>query len=353
MADALGNPHAERFARQTALAELGGGGQAGLARSHALVVGCGALGGSAAQWLARAGVGRLTLIDRDVVEVSNLPRQVLFSDADARAGRPKAVAAADALRAAAPEDTTLEPVVAHADHRLLTRLFGRNRDRPGVIVDGTDNFQTRYLLNDAAVRWRTPYVYAGVVGGRGTGWTVLPGRTACVRCVAPEPPAGAGVETCETVGVFGPAVGVTASWQAGEALLVLAGRAELAGRGLLDADVFAGRVRTLAAPGSDPGCPCCGEGVFEWLDGSRSAPAVELCGSDAVQLVPPAGQRTDLGAVARALGPGARSTEHLVRSELAEPVGAELTVFADGRAVVRGVGDADRARAVVSRYLGW
>jgi adenylyltransferase/sulfurtransferase len=336
----------DRFDRQVRFAPLGRAGQEHLEASRALLVGCGALGGVLAQSLVRAGIGALVLADRDVVEPSNLPRQVLFDERHAREGTPKALAAAETLaRAGGP--TRLLPEVVHVDVANLAALARG----AALVLDGTDNLATRYLLNDFCVERGLPWIYAGVVGGAGLVLPVLPGRGACLRCVFPEPaPAGA-LPTCDSAGVILPAVGAVASLAAGLALRVLAGERALAGLepALIEVDAWHGGVRRLAAP-QDPDCPCCARREFPWLHQPPGrAPAV-LCGRNTVQ-VPGAGA-SDLDALARRLAGVASDVRHAGVLLRFSADGVRFSVFPDGRALVEGTEDVDRARALYDRWVG-
>ena len=222
--------NADRYHRQTLLPDFGNEGQARLSSSHALVVGCGALGCAAADTLTRAGVGRLTIVDRDVVELTNLQRQVLFDESDAAEGLPKAEAARRRL-AAINSCVTIHALVQDFNHRTAPRiagLAGAAPTPPDVILDGTDNFETRLVINDLAVKHGIPYVYAGAVGTKGMQMTVLPpalgGGPPCLRCLVDRPPAPGVLPTCDTAGVLGPVISIVSGVQAAEALKILVGR---------------------------------------------------------------------------------------------------------------------------------
>ncbi len=329
-----------------------------LGAGHAIVVGVGALGCASAQWLARAGVGRLTLIDRDVVEESNLQRQVLFDEEDARQGLPKAEAAAARLRLA---NGALDARARVADLTARNARALLGDDPRAVIVDGTDNFETRYLLNDGAVALGMAFCYAGVVGTTATTMTVIPASaghaiaTPCLRCVAPALPAPGSVGTCETLGVLGPAVGLAAALQATDALKVLLGREGEVARALTEWDAWSGTRRAIALGAPDPACPCCAGRRFEFLEGRGGGDAVVLCGEDAVQVSPGEGATVDLDALAGRLQACASVERRasMVRARLTDASPAPtLTVFADGRAIVRGTTDPARARALYARYVG-
>ena len=337
--------------RQELLPWLGTAGQARLASSHALVVGCGALGGVLVEWLARAGVGQLTLVDRDVVEPGNLHRQVLFTSEDARRGVPKAEAAARRVRDIAPQ-ARVHACVEHLGPDNAADLARGAQ----VLVDGLDNMETRLVLNDLSVRDGVPYVHAAAVAMQARCMPVMPGG-GCLRCLLPEVPGPGVLETCDTAGVLGPVVGLAASWAAVQVLRLLAGRMDLVDRRLWSMDLVADRVAAISIT-PDPGCPCCGQRRFDFLE-RQGERAVNLCGRGAVQVLPPAGAR--LGVDLRSLA--ARLASHgdfrvesgrLVGSLRATSGGEllDLTVFADGRAIVGRCTDRDVARGVYDRFIG-
>lgn len=350
----------DRYRRQTILPEFGAESQARLASSHALLVGVGALGCASADLLARAGVGTLTLVDRDVVELTNLQRQCLFDESDAAERRPKAEAAAARL-ARVNSSIRINPRVMDVTSRSLPRLL---RDaKPDVIVDGTDNAGTRYLLNDAAVRDSIPFVYGGVIGTRGMQMTVLPGASACLRCVFEEPPATGAMPTCDTAGVLGPAVAIVAGCQSVDAIKVLVGRPDLIKPTLLEFDLWSTERRRLdlsamCDPAARRSCPCCGKRSFEFIEGKHDDDAVKLCGQLAVQ-IGSTGRECDLDQAARklhAMSPR-RVSPSLLRVLLADELAEdgkplEISLFADGRAIVTGTADPARARGVYAKYVG-
>lgn len=356
----MDTPHA-RYHRQMLLPGFGPEAQDRLARAHAAIVGVGALGCAIADQLARAGVGRLTLIDRDIVELTNLQRQTLFSEADARDGTPKAEAAARRL-AAINSQITLTPRIADLIPENAGSLLGiDNSSRPDVILDGTDNFETRYLLNDIAIRERIPFIYGGAVGTRGMQMNVIPTATPqgpCLRCIFEDPPAPGSAPTCDTAGVLGPLIAIIGAMEACEALKVLTGHAELPSPQLVELDPWLGVSRRLSVQRS-PDCPCCVQRRFDFLD-ARSSDTASLCGQDAIQIRPAPGATLDLAALAGRLaqhGPFAAIGSMMVRGHLAaEPADAGgpigLTLFADGRAIVRGTTRAERARSIYARYIG-
>ena len=338
---------ADRYSRQTRFPPLGPDGQAKLAAARVAVVGCGALGSVVAMTLARAGVGFLRLIDRDIPELSNLPRQVLFDEADVAAGLPKAVAAAGRL-ATINSEISIEPVVADLSAANAADLLGGC----DVIVDGSDNFEARFLVNEVACRRLVPWVHGGAIGAEGRVLAIVPGRTACLRCLIPEPPAAGSLPTCDTAGIIGPAAVVVGAVEAAEAIKLVVGAPEAASNRLLVCDLWNNVWRTVdLAPLVAAGCPTCRAADYPWLEGRLGGRPTLLCGRDAVQ-VPSAGGGVDLAAVAArlALVGTVVANRWIVRADVEE--GIQLAVFADGRAIVTGTREEARARAIVSRYLG-
>lgn len=339
-----------RYSRQSRFAPVGDAGQQRIRNATVTIVGCGALGTVAAELMTRAGVGRLRIVDRDFVELSNLQRQFLFEESDAAEGLPKAVAAVRRL-ARVNSEVTLEPLVADLVPANAEELF----EDTDLILDGTDNFETRFLINDAAVFKNRPWIYAAAVGSYGLKLAILPGHTACLRCVYPEPPQGA-QPTCETAGVLGPLTSTIASLAAADALRILACGGDQATTGadamqarLTTVDVWTGVIRQLAPPARDPDCPCCARRDFTYLDGSRRAP-ISLCGRNAVQ-IHERSRPVNLPELAVRLGAIApvRANEFALRASL-DPY--ELTVFPDGRAIIKGTTDTGLARSLYARYVG-
>jgi molybdopterin-synthase adenylyltransferase len=350
-------PEFDRYHRQMLLPGFGAEGQARLRNARVLLIGCGALGCSIADLLARAGIGTLTIVDRDVVELTNLQRQTLFDAADAETGLPKAEAARRRLNRINP-DVRVHAVVRDFTAANAQAIADAASDgRSLLLLDGTDNFETRYLINDLAVQRRWPYIYGGAVGTGGMAMTVIP-ASPCLRCIFDEPPASA--PTCDTAGVLGPIISIVAAHQASDAIKLSLGRPDLLAGGLHQFDLWTNRHRHLTAGAPRPDCPCCGLRRFEFLDGDRSGAAAALCGQNAVQVTPSTQSEIDLAAYAIRLAPhGAftrmgdlllRGTLTRERSESGEPY--SLTLFADGRAIVRGTSRPEVARAVYARYIG-
>ncbi|MCB9915432.1 MAG: ThiF family adenylyltransferase [Planctomycetes bacterium] len=336
-----------RFDRQVRFAPLGERGQQALEGSRVLLVGCGALGGVLAQALVRAGVGELVLVDRDVVEETNLPRQVLFDAAHAARGELKVVAACETLaRVGGP--TRLEPHAQHLDADNLEELA----EGCDLVLDGTDNLGTRYLVNDWCVEQGVPWIYGGVVGSGGLVLPVLPGRGPCLRCLFDAPPPTGTLATCDTAGVLLPAVGAVASLQAGLALRLLGGAPDAAPLvpALYELDVWTGEVRRLVLSRLEE-CACCGKREFPWLHAPLGRRATILCGRNTVQ-VRGNGSSPDLDRLGERLAGVARDLRRagpILRFRVDEHV---VTVFHDGRALIEGTDDVDRALAVYDRYVG-
>jgi molybdopterin-synthase adenylyltransferase len=331
-----------RYSRQQRFPPWGERGQAKFGASRVALVGCGALGTVQAEILTRAGVGMLRIIDRDFVELSNLQRQFLFSEADAAEGTPKAIAAARRLTQINSE-VEIDPLVADLTASNAADLL-ENID---LILDATDNFETRYLINDFAVRENIPWVYGAAVASYGLKLAVIPGVAACLKCIYPEPPAGA-QPTCETAGVLGTVTATIAALQTADAMKILAGAENFVAR-LTTLDLWTGEIRQIAAPARDPQCPCCGLRNFLHLDGSKRAP-ISLCGRNAVQIHERA-RPLDLNDLAMRLGQFAevRANEFALRVTLDA---YDLTIFPDGRAIIKGTTDVGIARSLYARYVG-
>jgi adenylyltransferase/sulfurtransferase len=331
----------ERYSRQILFPGIGEAGQQRLLDARVVVVGCGALGSFQAGALVRAGVGFLRIVDRDYVELSNLQRQWLFDQCDVEQGLPKSVAAARHL-AAINSGIRIEPVVADLVPGNADDLLGES----DLILDGTDNFETRYLINDYAVSLARPWIYGAAVGSYGISMAVVPLKTACLRCVYPDPPSDGAQPTCETAGVLGSITALIASLQVSEALKILCG-VDPSGK-ITTVDVWTGDIRQVAEPGPQPQCPACGLREFPYLNGERRAP-VSLCGRNAVQIHERA-HPLDLRELAHRLAPLGlvRANEFALRFEMPPYL---LTVFPDGRAIVKGTTDIGVARSLYARYI--
>ncbi|HWG37129.1 MAG TPA: ThiF family adenylyltransferase [Terriglobales bacterium] len=343
----------DRYSRQILFAPLGAAGQERLAAARVTIVGCGALGTAQADLLARAGVGRLHLVDRDCVEASNLQRQALFDEEDARLAAPKARAAQARLRkvngAIQVEAAVADLTPANAEELLAGS---------DVVLDGTDNFETRYLLNDWALARGVPWVYGAAVASRGMTFTILPGETACLNCIFPDhgEERAAPHETCDTAGVLAWTVSLVAALQVSEAVKLLVGARASLRRGLWSADLWRNQFRELAAPAPDPECRACRRREFVHLEGEGRA-AVTLCGRNAVQIHEHR-RALELAALAERLRPHGevRANDFALRflpSPAAHASDAlEMMIFPDGRALIKGTTDAGLARSLYARYIG-
>jgi adenylyltransferase/sulfurtransferase len=337
----------DRYARQIRFAPLGEEGQRRLLAARALVCGCGALGTVIANTLVRAGVGHVRIVDRDFIELNNLQRQVLFDEDDLAAGLPKAIAAAGKLRRI-NSSVEIEPIVGDVNHTNVVQLC----EGVDCIVDGTDNFETRFLVNDAAHKLRIPWVYGGSIGSEGQSMTIVPGETSCLRCLIGEPPPPGSTATCDTAGILGSTVNVIAAVQACEAIKLLAGKRDAISRGLLIVDLWDNQYREMRLDQlrEQGGCPTCRGEEYPWLSGQRMSQTAVLCGRNAVQLRSLSGD-VSLEALERKLGEltGVVRNRFLLRAQID---GYTLTVFPDGRAIIGGTDDIAVARSVYAKYVG-
>lgn len=332
-----------RYSRQTLFGPIGEAGQARLTKARVVVVGCGALGTVIATSLVRAGVGHVRIIDRDLIELHNLQRQILFDEDDVAAGLPKAVAAQRHL-ARVNSEVEVEAVVSDLNHTNAEALL-RDAD---VILDGLDNFETRFLLNDLSLKLGIPWVYGGAVSSHGSQMNILPGETACFRCLVGAVPPGGASATCDTVGVVAPAPMIVGSLQVAEALKLLVDP-RAASRDLAFFDVWDGTwTRTPIRRRDD--CPACA-GRYDYLDGDVSLRATSLCGQGSIQVLPPQPGPLDLGALADRLGKVGvvDLDEFMLRFQ---NDGCEMVVFPDGRAIIMGTDDPTFARGIYARYIG-
>jgi molybdopterin/thiamine biosynthesis adenylyltransferase len=340
----------ERYSKQILFAGIGEAGQQRLFASRALLCGCGALGSVLAETLVRAGVGFLRIVDRDFVELSNLQRQVLFDERDIAERLPKSIAAAEKLRRINSE-VRVEPIVADVDHTNIRQLV----EGVDLILDGSDNFELRFLINDASLETGVPWIYAGVIGGHGQVMPIFPNESACLRCLIDRMPDPGTMETCDTAGIIGPAVQIVASFEAVDALKILSGQRDKVARTLTYIDVWEGTFRHLniGELRERGDCPACKKGERSWLSGQQGSQTTVLCGRNAVQVSPPkrgtivfeelAGRLKNSGDV--------HINAYLLRLAPFNTA-YELTLFRDGRAIIKGTSDLAVARAVYSRYIG-
>lgn len=336
----------DKYSRQILFHGIGHDGQQRLSQASAVLVGCGAIGTAVANLMVRSGIGRLRILDRDFVEPSNLQRQVLFEESDARESLPKAVAAQRRLRAI-NSDVDVEGSVADLTADNAAALL----EGFPLILDGTDNFETRLLINDAAVSLGIPWIYTAAVGSYGVTMTVIPGQTACLACLLEGQEQTAGLEeTCDTAGILNAAVGVVASMEAAEALKILAGRREALHGRLVSCDVWTGRLQSIGVA-RDPHCRACVRREFRYLEGAAQ-PHITMCGRDSVQ-IHERNRNLDLGELGQRLTAAAasdiRRNEFLLRFRVPP---YEMTVFANGRAILKGTRDPAIARSIYARYIG-
>jgi adenylyltransferase/sulfurtransferase len=333
----------DRYSRQTLFTGLGRGGQEKLSRARVLIIGLGALGTVAADSLCRAGVGFLRLVDRDYVELSNLQRQVLFAENDAAEETPKAVAAGQRL-AVVNSAVAVEAVVADVNAGNVESLIGD----VDLVLDGSDNFETRYIVNEACHSRNLPWIYGGALGAAGGTMNILPGGP-CFRCLAPMIPAPGSYPTCGTVGVLNMVTGIIASLEAVEAVKILTGSPAVS-RSYFSLDIWQGTEHRLLVK-RDPACPVCGCGEYEFLARRRETFGTSICGRDAIQIVPGIAAAQDLPRLAgelRRLG-DVKLTPFMLAFD--GPVSFRL--FPDGRAVIRNVATEAAAKSVYAEYIGF
>lgn len=343
----------DRYRRQAAFAAIGKEGQRKLGASRVVVVGVGALGSVIAERLVRAGIGHIRLIDRDWVEWDNLPRQTLFIESDARNRVPKAIAAAEHLRAI-NSSISIDPVVSDLIPSNASELLSGF----DLLLDGTDNFETRFLINDASLEFHVPWIHGGCIGATGQAMVCIPDETACFRCLMPEPMPADQQATCDSAGVVGPAITMVGGWQAMEAIKLLSGNAAATCRKLVTFDFWENEIRFIKL---DPhrtgdGCPSCFQGKREFLRGDRFTNTQILCGRNAVQLQNPTNQSVDLKQLAKRLANlgTVNANPFLLRFERTEgePVPFLITVFRDGRGIVSGTEDPIVARRLFATWIG-
>jgi molybdopterin/thiamine biosynthesis adenylyltransferase len=338
----------DRYSRQMRFHGMGEAGQKRLLESHVTLCGCGALGTVLANALVRAGVGHLRLIDRDFIETNNLQRQVLFDEHDVAENLPKAEAAARKL-GAINSTVHVEPVVTDIDRTNIIDLV-KDAD---LILDGTDNFEIRYLINDAAVKLGKPWVYGGCIGSHGQTMTILPGQTPCLRCVFEAAPNPGEAGTCETAGVLSPIVNIVASFQVAEALKILTGRLDRINRELIYLDVWDNIQRRIkiAPLFGKVDCPCCRHKRFEWLEGEHGSHTTSLCGRNAVQVAQRSATTLNFEDMARHLESLGNVTYNRFLLKF-QVDGYDFTVFPDGRAIIKGTNDVEKARTLYAKYVG-
>ncbi len=337
------DPSDERYSRQIRFAEIGEEGQRRIGRSRVAVVGCGGLGSAQSEILARAGVGFLRIIDRDYIDWTNLQRQWLFDEQNARNAMPKAAAAAARLREI-NSSIEIDPAITDLTPSNIDDLLGDVE----LIMDGTDNFETRFLINDYAVSRNIPWIYGAAVGSYGVKMPVIPGKTCCLRCIIPDLPGGV-QQSCETAGILAPSTTVIGALQAADAIKILSGHIDEISSRMTVVDVWTGDLMQVNRGERNPDCPTCARREFSFLEGKRRAP-ISLCGRNAVQ-IHDRRQPIDLKQLAEQLqGIGTVCmNDFALRAEIAP---YELTVFPDGRAIIKGTTDVGVAKSIYARYVG-
>ncbi len=336
----------ERYSRQILFPGIGRNGQEKLLDARVLIVGCGALGASHAEMLARAGVGKLRIVDRDFVEYTNLQRQTLYKESDAAERLPKAAAAKNRI-AEINSGIEVDAVIADVNHSNIESLI-KDCD---LVLDGTDNFQVRYLLNDACIKHNKTWIYGAAVSSYGTTMTIIPGKTPCLRCVFEEMPDAGSSPTCDTAGVIMPIIATVSSVQVTEAVKILVGSIDDLHRSIMQFDLWQNDWRKVKLGKPNPDCIACGRKTFEFLDAESPEFSAVLCGRNAVQIAPPKPTILDLDALAEKIGPisGIKQNEYLLRFSSGE---YEITVFRDARAIIRGTDDITAARSLYARFIG-
>ncbi len=350
------DPTLVRYNRQMLWPAIGIEGQKKLKASKVLLVGCGALGTVVANLLARGGVGHLTIVDRDFIEVTNLQRQVLFDHDDIDQNLPKSIAAQKKIARINPE-VQVEAVVQDVNHTNIEQLAA-GKD---LLLDGTDNFETRFLINDVSVKHNIPWIYGAVISAMGLAMNILPNESPCLRCIFETVPPPGMNPTCDTAGVLGPTVSVVSSWQALEAMKLLTGNKKDLSPYLFSFDMWDNRWQQLnikkARDIAD--CPCCKHKNFEYLSGKFASATTSLCGRNAVQISLGSAARIDFEQIAGNLRNVGKATfnKFMLKCPIVEGSGErrkeyELTLFADGRAIIKGTNEASVARNLYSKYVG-
>ena len=339
-------PTTDRYSRQILFSGIGTEGQSRLAQSRILIIGCGALGTAQAESLARAGVGTLRIVDRDFIEFSNLQRQTMFTESDAAERLPKVVAAANHLREINSE-IVVEPEIADVNYSNIERLI-LDCD---LVIDGTDNFATRYLINDACVKHGVNWIYGAAVGSYGVTMTIRPRQTPCLRCIFPEAPPAASAPTCDTAGVIMPIINIIAAIQVTEALKMLTGQIDTLHQSLMQFDVWRNESRRISVGKPAATCMTCGACKFESLENGNGELAAVLCGRHAVQISPSHSVRVDLSELSKRLSTAGdvKANDYLLRFRTGD---FEMTVFRDARSIIRGTDDVATARSLYAKYVG-
>lgn len=341
----------ERYSRQILFSQIGREGQIKLLNARVLIVGCGALGASHAEMLARAGVGFLRIVDRDFVEFTNLQRQTLFKESDAAERLPKAIAAKNRL-AEINSEIKVDAIIADVNNSNIESMI----DGCDLVIDGTDNFQVRYLVNDACVKQKKIWIYGAAVSSYGTTMTIIPHKSPCLRCIFDEMPDAGTTPTCDTAGVIMPIISSISAVQVTEAIKLIVGDTASLHDSLMQIDMWTNERRGISLGEPNPDCVCCGKGVYEFLDAEAQEFSAVLCGRDAVQIAPAKPSDLDLKSLAQKLSAvpeiaaaDIKQNEYLIRFSAG---GHEFTIFRDARAIIKNTDDPTQARSLYARYIG-
>lgn len=334
----------ERYIRQMAFAGIGAEGQKKLSESYVVIVGCGALGTVIANNLARAGVGKIKIVDRDFVEKTNLQRQTLFTEEDVINQTPKAIAATQYLRLVNSEIEIIAEILDVNPSNIERVIAGAD-----IVLDGTDNFETRFLLNDACVKYGIPWVYGGAVGSFGMTMNIIPGQTPCFQCLVPVLPAPGSQPTCETAGILGMTTAVIGSLQSAEAIKILIGSPQIR-KEVLMIDVWQNHVNIVPIE-KNQNCHCCGKRNFTYLQAGAGTFVTSLCGRNSMQVIPAKPTTINFAEISHKLSAvGSVSyNQHLLRF-IVPPY--EIVLFSDGRAIIKNVNDAMVAKTLYTKYIG-
>ncbi|MBC8180326.1 ThiF family adenylyltransferase [candidate division KSB1 bacterium] len=344
----FGEEEVKRYSRQKLFYGVGEQGQKKLAESRVLILGCGGLGSASATLLARAGVGYLKIVDRDFLDVSNLQRQILYEEHDVKEGLPKVIAAERRLREI-NSTIQIEPIIADVNRFNIEKLI----QDVNLVLDGSDNFETRFLLNEACVKHNRSWIYGAAIESYGLMKNFIPGKTACLRCIMDNIPDPGTVATCESVGVLGSIVVLIASLQCAEAIKILTENMKDLNQDLVSIDVWQNSFQTIDVTKSviQKNCPVCNNKQFDFLEGKRGSAFTSLCGRNAVQILPFKKIELDLAKLAINLSNQGvvKANEYLIRFEIEK---YELSIFPDGRVIVKGTTDLGIARSLYSKYVG-
>lgn len=336
----------DRYARQRIFRGIGDEGQKKLGASYAVIIGCGALGSTIASCLVRAGVGKVRVVDRDFIEYHNLPRQLLFDEDDIKAQLPKAIAAQCHLNKI-NSSVIVEGIALDVNPSNIEKLVAG----ADVILDGLDNYETRYLINDAALKLGIPWIYGGAVGSAGMTMNIIPGQTPCFRCIMPAPPGAGRMQTCDTAGVLNSAPFIIGSLQSAEAIKMLVGARDQLNKGIISIDIWEDTFHQAAlGAAARPDCPAC-QGKYEYLEAEEGSRSTVLCGHDAVQVYNPKSPGVSLETLAKRLAPVGQVSynDFLLRLTVE---GREIMVFPDSRAIIKDTRDESLARSLYAKYIG-